>query len=145
MTAKDNIAHVHPLNQFYRKPGALIGTAVVVVIGAIIALMFLLPQGEHISKSGYQVVYMVTGKAYFGKLQNTHGDYLVLKDPYTAQDVTSSGANAPADKQASTTLVKVSQQTYGPEEVISLKSDQVQFWQNLRGDSKVVKAIEAQN
>jgi hypothetical protein len=133
------------LREFHRKPGALIVTAAIVVLGAFLGLALLLPHGQRIKSDGYQVVYMVSGQAYFGKLQNTGGDYLVLKTPYTAQSVTPASEKAPEGKQASTTLVKVSQQTYGPEDVMSLKSDQVLFWQNLRSDSKVSKAIESKN
>ena len=119
-------------------PGAIVLTAVVIVIGALLAVNYLLPHGQRINGNGYQVVYMTSGQAYFGKLQNTEGDYLVLKSPYTAQDV-----KADEKTPAQTTLLKVSQQTYGPEDVMSLKSSQVLFWQNLRSDSKVTKAIEA--
>lgn len=124
--------------KIYQKPGSLIITTGVVLIGAVLAVMFLVPTGERINNGGYQVVYMTTGQTYFGKLQNSGGEYLVLKDPYTAQDVA-----AEAGSQVQTTLLKVSQQAYGPEDTMSLKSDQVLFWQNLRSDSKVTKAIES--
>lgn len=132
----------HGLKRFYRKSGASILTAIVVVLGALVAVYFLLPQGERINNNGYQVVYMTTGQAYFGKLKNTGGSYLVLDTPYTAQDVKPEGEES---IQTSTTLVKVSQQQYGPEEAMSLKSDQVLFWQNLRDDSKVAQAINNAN
>lgn len=135
-----------PNNQFreaYRKPGALIATLLIVLLGAVLTSVVIMPRGERINSDGYQVVYMVSGQAYFGKLQNTDGTYLTLHNPYTAQNVTPQDATSDtASKQASTTLLKVSQQTYGPDEVISLSRDQVLFWQNLRQDSKVVKAIE---
>lgn len=123
--------------RLYRQPGALMITAAIVVVGALLGLMLLVPKGERINASQYQVVYMTSGQAYFGKLQNTGGDYLVLKSPYTAQEIKANDEKS----QPQTTLVKVSQQAYGPEDVMSLKSDQVLFWQNLRSDSKVAKAI----
>lgn len=124
---------------FYRKPGALLITLLVILLGAIVAIAYLVPKGERVNNDGYQVVYMSTGQAYFGKLKNTTGNYLVLDTPYTAQDVKGEGENT---AQTSTTLLKVSQQQYGPEETMSLKSDQVLFWQNLRDDSKVTQAIK---
>ena len=125
---------------FYKKPGALIITCLIVLIGAVITVSFLLPKGERINSSGYQVVYMTSGQVFFGKLKSTEGNYLVLDTPYTAQDVQPEGKKQAA---ASTTLVKVSQQQYGPTETMSLKSNQVLFWQNLRDDSKVVQAIKS--
>lgn len=131
------------LGKVYAKPGALLATILLIIAGGLLAVMVLLPQGERINQSGYQVIYMTSGQAYFGKLQNTTGDYLTIKDPYTAQNVTPEGEKAPTNQQASTTLLKVSQQAYGPEDVLSVNRDQVLFWQNLRSDSKVAKAIDS--
>lgn len=131
------------LKAIYNRPGMGLLTLLIILIGAALVVLFLLPQGQRVDKNGYQVVYMASGQAYFGKLQNTNGDYLVLKQPYTVQDVAPEGEATPANVQASTTLLKVSQQAYGPEDVLSLSRDQVLFWQNLRADSKVVKAIES--
>jgi len=125
--------------ELYRKPGALLLTVAIVIAGAWLTLLFVLRKRERIKTDGYQVVYMTSGQAYFGKLQNTEGSYLVLKMPYTAQDVKPEGSE---NVQTSTTLVKVSQQQYGPEDTMSLKGDQVLFWQNLRDDSKVSLAIK---
>jgi len=122
----------------YKRSGALIVTLIVVFVGALLAITFLLPKGERIDSDSYQVVYTTSGQAYFGKLKNTSGEYLVLDTPYTAQDVKGEGENA----QTSTTLLKVSQQQYGPTDVMSIKSEQVLFWQNLRDDSKVAEAIK---
>lgn len=96
---------------------------------------------QKIDRSGYQVVYLTNGQAYFGKLQNTTGDYLVMKDPYSAQSLAPKDADTAAST-AQTTLLKVSQQVYGPQDSIAIKSDQVSFWQNLRSDSKVTAALK---
>lgn len=132
----------HGLKQFFLQPGILTLTVIIILIGALIAILYLTSRGEPINRSGYQVVYMATGQAYFGRLQNDRGTYLVLKEPYSAQDVTAKDNDTKA-AETSTTLLKVSQQQYGPEDTMSLKSDQVLFWQNLRDDSKVTQAINS--
>jgi hypothetical protein len=141
MTEKVSNLRKHHEASFYKRPGTIVCAALLVIIGGLLAFWFILPQGERINHSGYQVVYMVSGQAYFGKLKNASGEYLTLHEPYTAQDVTPKEQAAPDEQQPSTTLLKVSQQQYGPQDVISLKSDQVLFWQNLRSDSKVIQAI----
>lgn len=125
----------------YRRPGALFITALVIIIGAILSLVFFLPQGERVDTDGYQVVYLASGQAYFGKLQNTTGEYLLLRNAYTTQNQTGAEDNA----QPQTSLIKLSEQVYGPQDSISLKSDQVVFWQNLKDDSKVAQAIRNAN
>lgn len=130
------------LRETYDRPGALILTAVIVFVGALIAWQLLLPKGEHINPDEYQIVVTTSGKTYFGKLRSATGDYLVLEHPYTTQAIASSSDNKQPD-QSQTALLKLSQQIYGPEDVLSIKSEQVLFWQNLRPDSKVAKAIES--
>lgn len=110
----------------------------VVVIAAAAAWALDYTFAQKIERGGYQVVYLTNGQAYFGKLQNTKGEYLVMKEPYTAQSVAQGEA---AESAAATTLLKVSQQVYGPQDSIAIKSDQVSFWQNLRSDSKVAAAL----
>ena len=100
------------------------------------------PSAQRISRDQYQAVYTTSGQLYFGKLQNTDGEFLVLKTPYTAQNVAAAEGEK-ADADASTTLLKVSSQLYGPEDSMAIRADQVSFWQNLREDSKVSQAIKS--
>lgn len=112
----------------------------VLLVAALVAWALDYTFAQKIDKSSYQVVYLTNGQAYFGKLQNTGGEYLVMKDPYTAQSV--AAKQGETQTGATTTLLKVSQQVYGPQDSIAIKSDQVSFWQNLRSDSKVTAAIK---
>lgn len=130
------------IREAYERPGALILTLAVVLIGVFVTWQLLLPRGERVNPDQYQIVVTTNGKTYFGKLRPISGEYLVLDNPYTTQTVTSTADNKQPD-QEQTALLKLSQQTYGPEDVLSIRSDQVLFWQNIRSDSKVTKAIES--
>ncbi len=115
------------------------------VLGMLFGVMVVGPQVadrllQPIDTTKYQVVYLANGQVYFGKLQNTRGDYLVVRSPYTAQSITSNEGDA---KVSQTTLLKVSEQVYGPDNSIAIKSSQVLFWQNLRDDSKISQALKA--
>lgn len=121
-------------------------TAVVVSVVGVVWLMQQLYQAnlQRIDTSKYQVVYLVNGQAYFGKLQNTSGDFLVVKSPYIAQSVESVGEDTSKTAGSTqTTILKVTDQVYGPDDSIAIKSSQVAFWQNLRDDSKVTQAIKS--
>ena len=102
---------------------------------------FFMRPAQAIDHSKYQVVYLANGQAYFGKLTNTAGEYLVMSSPYTAQSIPAGDKST--DASNTTTLLKVSSQVYGPDDSIAIKSSQVLFWQNLRADSKVSQAIDA--
>lgn len=93
--------------------------------------------GQTINAGGYQMVYLSNGQAIFGKLQNTSGTYLVIKEPYTLQAATQT-----TEASNATSIVKMTDQVYGPEDSIAVRSDNVISWQNLRSDSKVTQAID---
>ena len=119
--------------------GIMAGLALVLSIALITMLVMKSQPAQAIDASKYQVVYLTNGQAYFGKLQNASGDFLVIKSPYIAQSVSADNKTAATSAQA--TLLKVTSQVYGPEDSIAIKSSQVTFWQNLRDDSKVTQAI----
>lgn len=103
------------------------------------AVWFLIPRGQQIDTNQYQAVYLVNGQMYFGKLQNTEGTYLYMKSPYIPQSTSGDTQNTSSD--ATSTIVRVKNQLWGPEDSIAIRADQVAFWQNLRSDSKVSQAI----
>ena len=119
---------------------------VLLAAGAALAAFWLISstvknKPQSIDSSKYQVVSLVTGQVYFGKLQNSTGEYLTLTTPFIERVVAAEKQDAVAPAQ--TTLIKVRDQTYGPEDSIAIRADQVAFWQNLRDDSKVTQAIKA--
>ena len=130
---------------FYGQRTAILslGALLVLAVGFLIVVQLISPKLT-IERDKYQVVYMTNGQAYFGKLKNTTGDYLIMEQPYTEQNVSSSESkNGDKVTQDQATLLKVSDQVYGPENSIAIKSSQVAFWQNLREDSKVAQAISS--
>lgn len=116
--------------------------AIVVVAGSIAGIYWYKHRNDQVVMSDrYQVVYLLTGQVYFGKLQNTSGEYLTLKNVYTLEDKV---ADANATDNTSN-ILQVTRQVYGPEDSMAIRADQVQFWQNLRTDSKVAQAIDSVN
>jgi hypothetical protein len=96
-----------------------------------------------VNKGSYQLVSLANGQAYIGKLTNSPtSGFLHLKEVYTIQ----SGATSATDQSNSQPqLVKLRDQLAGSEDEIYLNKDQVVFWENLRSDSKVTKAIQEAN
>jgi hypothetical protein len=71
-----------------------------------------------VDANAYQAIFLTNGQVYFGKLSDVNNGYVNIKDVYYLQV---QQAVQPADAKAS--------------------ADQVLFWENLKGDSTVVKAI----
>ena len=91
----------------------------------------------------YQAVFLTNGQVYFGKVTNTDGSYVKLTDIYYLQvqqqvqpkDNTSS-------QQPQVSLAKLGGELHGPEDVMYISRSQVLFWENLKTDGKVTKAIQ---
>lgn len=152
----NNGAHYAPRG--HRKEGAMksrmviIASTIAVVVVVFIVTVFALYSSSVSSKiddSKYQAVFLTNGQVYFGKLQSVSGGYLKLSDIYylqssdessdTLQDSTSSSSGS--DVQ----LVKLGEELHGPEDEMVINKDEVLFFENLKSDGKVTKAIDQFN
>lgn len=97
-----------------------------------------------ISGDRYQAVFLNSqdGQVYFGKLGVYNTDTYVLSDIYYVRvdnPVQPEGQNQ--QKQANISLAKLGNELHGPEDTMYISRDQVLFWENLKDDGQVVKAI----
>lgn len=95
----------------------------------------------------YQAVFLENGQVYFGKLSRISAEYVQLEHAYynkqqaLPEDMTDEAVDALA---ANVALAKVGSETYGPENEMQIRADQILFWQDLATDSKVAQAIRQQ-
>jgi len=91
----------------------------------------------------YQAVFLTNGQVYFGKVSKTDSSYVKLTDIYYLQV---QQQVQPKDQSASQTpqvsLAKLGGELHGPEDVMYISRAQVLFWENLKDDGKVTKAIK---
>lgn len=123
----------------------IIVAVVVVLFAAGFAAYSLKFADSDIKKNQYQAVFLTNGQVYFGKLSNSQSKYLKLQDVYYLQ-VQSDQKEAQAQNQqpaiGEPQLIKLGEELHGPEDFMNISEDQVTFWENLKQDSKVVKAIQ---
>jgi hypothetical protein len=123
------------------------------VVVAVVVLLVLGAVAWHMAKDNggaprgdrYQAVFLDNGQVFFGKLKNTHGDYLTLESAYYTrkQDVPDDATEEQkAAVNNNVSLARVGDEVYGPESTLRIKAEQVLFWQDLKSDSKVAKAID---
>ena len=115
----------------------LIVTLAFVAVGAwlIVQASYAMPG---IQKDKYQAVFLDDGKVFFGDLTNKNGEYVVLENAYYTKS-----ANTESEDGSQTALIKVGSESYGPDNSLMISRSKIQFWQNLREDSQVAKAIKA--
>ncbi len=104
----------------------------------------------------WQAVFLNNNQIYFGHFSRFGINYWKLSDAYYIQ-TTKVPAVQPETKpgekknetpqspqeETRTTLVKVTSDLHGPEDAMFIPAANILFWQNLRGDSSIVRAIAA--
>ena len=107
--------------------------------------------GATAAPSGYQAVFLTNGQVYFGKISNMGSSYVTLKDIYYLQVVQpplqgqqAPGQSAPAaTAQPQISLVKLGNELHGPVDEMHIQQTQILFYEDLKSEGSVVKAIEA--
>ncbi len=125
--------------------------AVLLVIVAVVLLAWFanrawgsLAADTAVKGKQYQALFLTNGQVYFGKVSHVDSSYVKLTDIYylqvqqTVQPKDQSAANA-NNQQVS--LAKLGGELHGPEDVMYVSRQQVLFWENLKSDGKVAKAI----
>lgn len=99
---------------------------------------------DKVNKDGYQAVFLDNGQVYFGKIESINNTQITLTNIYylrVNQGVTSSQLNDPNGLN-DVSLVKLGNELHGPEDVMYIERKEASFWENLKDDSQVVKAIK---
>ena len=102
---------------------------------------------EQGAASGYQAVFMSNGQVYFGKLSGMTASYATLNDIYYLQVTTPPSADASqlnqqqAAAQQQLSLVKLGQELHGPVDEMKINRDQILFYEDMKEDGQVMKAI----
>ena len=125
----------------------LLGMAVIVV--SVIVYIFTYKSGNPsvttvIKPNQYQAVFLnsADGQVYFGKLAPFNNAYYQLTDIYYVRVQTvQPDKNDPNSAQQNISLAKLGNEIHGPEDVMYINRNNVMFFENLKDDGQVVKAI----
>ncbi|HSX00838.1 MAG TPA: hypothetical protein VLF67_01235 [Candidatus Saccharimonas sp.] len=92
----------------------------------------------------YQAVFLTNGQVYFGKVSKIDASYVKLTDIFylqVQQQVQPDNSKSTDQQQPQVSLAKLGGELHGPEDVMYISRTQVLFWENLKSDGKVTKAI----
>jgi hypothetical protein len=117
------------------------------VLAIAIAMLFYFgksKEGEFVDKNKVQAVFLTNGQVYFGKIADVTGRYVDLQNIYylNSQQQPAAGDQSTANQQTNFSLVKLGCELHGPIDQMVINRDQVSFWENLKSDGKVAKAID---
>lgn len=99
-------------------------------------------ESSYVNDEQYQAVFLDGGQVYFGMITELNSGYMTLEDIFylnvSNNSVQPDTQNA-ANQQIS--LVKLGCELHGPQDLMVINTDKVQFWENLKSDGKVTEAV----
>ncbi|WP_319526173.1 hypothetical protein [uncultured Desulfosarcina sp.] len=93
-------------------------------------------------ETGWYAVKLVSGETYYGQINDTDADPVVIKNVYYNYDqmLENQGKNN-TNQSGSVRLVKRGKEPHGPDTTMSIIRNQVKYMEALKQDSKVLQAI----
>ena len=133
---------------FHKLTAVIVLVSVSVVLTALITLFVFVKDGrsekDFIKTDKYQAIFLndANGQVYFGRLGIVNDKFYSLTDIFyvRVQQVQPSEENQNAQQNIS--LAKLGNELHGPEDAMFIARDKVLFWENLKDDGQVVKAIK---
>lgn len=100
-------------------------------------------ESEFIQKDRYQAIFLSdqNGQVYFGKLSILNANYYKLTDIFYVR-VEQVQPETGEQSQQNISLAKLGNELHGPQDEMFIARDKVLFWENLKDDGQVVKAIQ---
>ncbi len=124
----------------------LLFSTTVLILAVVFAVRFVsgaAPESKFVDSSKMQAVFLNSGQVYFGRIGSLNEQYLTVSDIYylrVSQQV-QPGQTQANNAQNDISLVKLGCELHGPTDEMVINRDQVTFWENLKGDGQVAKAV----
>jgi hypothetical protein len=100
-------------------------------------------ESKYVDESKLQAVFLNGGQVYFGDITALNNQYLKLNNIYylrVNQTVQPNQQNNQNNNDVS--LVKLGCELHGPQDQMVINREQIIFWENLKTDGQVAKAVE---
>lgn len=98
-------------------------------------------ESKYINTNGLQAVFLNGGQVYFGRVGEANSKYMTLNDIYYLR-VNQQVQPGQQANQNDISLVKLGCELHGPSDQMVINQDQVVFWENLKDDGQVAKAVK---
>lgn len=113
---------------------------------ALVVLMYFggNKESDYVDEKKVQAVFLTNGQVYFGTISQVNGSYLDLQNIYylnVSQQVQPNQDQQQQQAANNVSLVKLGCELHGPIDQMIINRDQVSFWENLKDDGQVAKAI----
>lgn len=134
----------------FKKPGKLINIVyivllfcVTVIIAGVITSLILSgnnKEDQYVDKNKMQAVFLNNGQVYFGKIDSLNSSYMKLNNIYYLRVNQQVQPNQQAN-QNDVSLAKLGCELHGPQDQMIINRSEITFWENLKDDGQVAKAV----
>ncbi|CAN5464143.1 hypothetical protein BH10PAT3_BH10PAT3_6770 [soil metagenome] len=130
----------------------ILSVIILVLASLIVALVALYlaiggsnDEQKYVDKTKFQAVFLNGGQVYFGRIHSLNDKFITVDNIYylrVNQQVQPNQSTTSAANQ-DVSLAKLGCELHGPTDVMVINREQVLFWENLKSDGQVTKAITA--
>lgn len=124
---------------------ALLFSITILIVAVAFSIFFGGPASEfkNVDKSKYQAVFLNGGQVYFGKINNLNAQFMGVSDIYYLRVNQQVQPDQQQTKTAANdiSLVKLGCELHGPSDSMVINREQVIFWENLKDEGQVAKAV----
>lgn len=124
---------------------ALVFSLAILLIGVVVYVMTLRKQDESkfVDESRMQAIFLNGGQVYFGKIRALNNQYVGVTDIYylRVNQQVQPNQQQNQNSQQDISLVKLGCELHGPQDQMLINREQVVFWENLKDDGQVAKAV----
>lgn len=122
----------------------LLVLSALLVVSLILGVAFFKEKSEnsYVKEDLLQAVFLNGGQVYFGDIETLNEEYIRMSGIYylrVNQQVQPGQNNQNAEQDIS--LVKLGCELHGPEDQMVINREQVIFWENLKSDGQVARAV----
>lgn len=100
-------------------------------------------EGNRIDKKNMQAVFLNGGQVYFGNIKTLNDHFIRLDNIYylRVNQQVQPDQNTSSSQNNDVSLVKLGCELHGPQDEMLINRDQVIFWENLKDNGQVEKAV----
>lgn len=124
--------------------GALLFSAALLIVALLLYTSFggkVASEGKYVDTSKYQAIFLNGGQVYFGHIKTLNNRFVRVDDIYYLRVNQTVQPNQQNNQANDVSLVKLGCELHGPQDQMVINREQVIFWENLKADGQVAKAV----
>lgn len=121
-----------------------IAVLLIALVGYVVVSKSNSGASDKVDKTKMQAVFLNGGQVYFGKITSLNDKFMQVSNIYylrVNQQVQPDGSASTSSNQ-DISLVKLGCELHGPQDSMVINQQQIIFWENLKADGQVAKAVD---